>query len=351
VAQASPNPSALRDPTISVIVPTYNRAHRLGRLLAELDSPRQRGPRFEVVVGIDGENDDTRARLAALRTTYPLSVVTSARRGASAARNAAIAVATGDVLVFLDYEVLPDGGLLERHLVVHRSDPLAAVIGRMAAPPDRTLPVWLDWEATLLDRRYARLVQGHIALSWRDFFTANASVRREHAIAVGGFDERFLRVQDVEFASRLAAQGLHFHFVSDAVIHHDPDKTLETWLRLAFERGRYHLMLESKRGPDGQLYMHDDWRRRHPLSRMLARWCVGHAVRTRFVVGALRRAITAPLVTSRRLRLLLCSAVFNIKYWDGVAEATGLGAALWPRFIDAPANGIPPRHGASTPSI
>src|SRR5688572_15497602 len=332
----------VNDPTLSVVVPTHKRPERLGRLLAELERIGQKGAPFEVVVGVDGPNDETHAMLAALRTTYPLHVVTSARRGASAARNAAIAAASGDVLLFLDDDVMPDQGLLERHLAVHRSDPLAAVIGRMAAPPDRALPVWLDWEAKLLDRRYSRLVEGRVALSWRDFFTANASVRREHAIAVGGFDERFLRVQDVEFAHRLAIHGLRFHFLSDAVIHHDPDKTLETWVRLAFERGRYHLMLEQQRGLDGQLYLQDDWRRRHVLSRTLARWCVGHDARTRIVVGALRRAITTPLVSSRRLRLLLCSAVFNVKYWDGVADATGLGAALWRGFIDSPV-GLPQR--------
>jgi hypothetical protein len=291
----------VNDPTLSIVVPTHNRPERLGRLLAELDRIGQEGASFEVVVGVDGPNAETDAMLAALRTTYPLRVVTSPRRGASAARNAAIAAASGDILLFLDDDVTPDDGLLERHLAVHRSDPLAAVIGRMAAPPDRALPVWLDWEAKLLDRRYSRLVEGRVALSWRDFFTANASVRREHAMAVGG-----------------------------------PDKTLETWVRLAFERGRYHLMLEQQRGLDGQLYLQDDWRRRHVLSRTLARWCVGHAARTRIVVGALQRAITTPLVTSRRLRLLLCSAVFNVEYWDGVAAATGLGAGLWRRFIDEP---------------
>jgi GT2 family glycosyltransferase len=332
-------------PTLSVVVPTHNRPERLARLLAELDRTGRSGPPFEVVVGVDGPNDDTQAMLAALRPAYPLSVVTSARRGASAARNAAIAVASGDVLLFLDDDVVPDHGLLERHVAVHRSDPLAAVVGRMAAPSDRALPVWLDWEARLLDRRYSRLVAGSVPLSWRDFFTANASVRREHAIAVGGFDERFLRAQDIEFASRLAMHGLHFQFLSDAVIRHDPDKTLETWLRLAFERGRHHLMLEQQRGVDGRLYMQDDWRNRHLLSRALARWCVGHSTRTRVVVGALRRGITTPLVTSRRLRLLLCSAVFNVKYWDGVAEATGLGAALWRRFIDAPVSSVPSRSG------
>jgi GT2 family glycosyltransferase len=316
------------DPTLSLIVPTHNRRERLGRLLAGLEREHARGAEFEVVVTVDGSTDGTEAMLAALRTPYPLKVVTQAQRGAPAARNAAIAAAAGEVLLFVDDDVVPQDGLLERHVAVHRDDPLAAVAGRMARPTDQTLPLWLDWEATLLERHYARVVAGVLAASWHEFFTANASVRRAHALAVGGFDERFLREEDIEFAYRLAKSGLRFHFLSDAVVRHDSGKTLETYLRMAFERGRYQYMFKGER-------MREEWVQRHPLDRMLARWCIGHSERTRIVVDALERLIAAPRVGPRRLQFLLCSALVNIKYWAGVAEATGLGVGLW-RLMEPP---------------
>jgi GT2 family glycosyltransferase len=318
-------------PTLSLIVPTHNRRERLSRLLSALERHHKNGVRFEVVVAVDGANDGTEAMLSSLRASYPLRVVVQPQRGAAAARNAAIAVATGDVLLFVDDDVVPGESLLERHLLAHRLDPSAAVIGRMAAPPGRKLPVWLDWEATILDRLYERLVARQVTPGWQHYFTSNASVRRSDAVAVGGFDERFTRAQDIEFASRLAARGVRFRFLSDAVVHHDPDKTLEIWLRLAFERGRFHLLLTRQDAGARGYSMQNDWQHLHPLNRLLAKWCLGHAHRTRVVVGALKRAIGSPYPSFRRFQLLICSALFNIKYWEGAAEATGPGPSPWLR--------------------
>lgn len=321
-----------QSPTLSVIVPTHNRRERLAHLLTGLERQHASGARFEVVVTVDGATDGTEAMLAGLRAPFPLRVIAQAQGGASAARNAAIAAASGDVLLFVDDDVLPQDGLFERHLAVHRRDPLAAVAGRMAAPPTRALPVWLEWEARLLERHYARLVAGRISPSWHDFFTANASVRREHVLAAGGFDQRLRREEDIELARRLASRGLRFYFLSDAVVHHDPDKTLEAWLRLASERGRFQLMFKRQD-------LRADWRQRHPLNRVLARWCVGHAVRTRIVAGALERSMRAAPAGLHRVRMLLCSALVNLKYWGGVADAAGPGA-LW-RILEQPAVGAP----------
>src|SRR2546422_8127632 len=171
-----------RDLTVSVIVPTYNRRERLCRLLSGLERQHQAGARFDVIVVVDGSDDGTEAMLNRLNVSYPFRAITQARRGPSAARNLAIAAATGDVLLFLDDDVVPQDGLFERHLGVHRRDPVAAVVGRMAAPPGGALPIWLDWEATMLKRQYARLIAGLVACSWREFYTANASVRREHVV-------------------------------------------------------------------------------------------------------------------------------------------------------------------------
>jgi GT2 family glycosyltransferase len=313
----------LSAPTLSVIVPTRNRRDRLRRLLSALEHEWARGTPFEVVVAVDGATDGTDEMVAGLRTPYPLRHVSQPRRGASGARNAAIAAAAGDVVLFIDDDVLPKEGMIEQHLAVHRQDDRAAIAGRMARPPDRTLPVWLDWEAAILERHYSRLVSGRIAPSWREFFTANASVRREHALAVGGFDETFLREEDIEFAYRLSTRGLRFHFLPDAAVYHEPDKTLETWLRLMSERGRYHLMLHERMGTAGEPSIVENWRHRHPLNRLLTQWCLGHPTRTRLVVEALERSITSPHRWSRRLQFLLCSALVNIKYWGGVAQLTG----------------------------
>ena len=318
--------------SVSVIIPSYNRRERLARLLGELERHCAAGAEFEAVVAVDGSVDGTLEMLAALRTGFPLRVVSQPQRGPAAARNAAIAAARGEVLLFLDDDVTPQAGLFERHRAFHRAHPRAAAVGRMAAPPGARLPAWLEWEATLLERQYGWMRAGRHPIDWRVFYTANASVRREDVLAVGGFDERFLREEDVELAHRLSTRGVTFHFLNDAVVHHDPDRTFDVWLNVAFERGRKDLLLEGELDPADRS-LATEWRRRHRLNRMLARWSLGHEDRTRLIVSTLRRALVAP---SPRARRLLCSALFNMKYWAGVAEASGLGAAVWRELLDAP---------------
>jgi len=330
-------------PSLSLIVPTHNRRDLLARLLTGIERQYGRGTEFEVVIAVDGSTDGTDEMLAGLRTAFPLRVVSHGHGGAAAARNAAIAAASGDVLLFVDDDVIPQDGLLERHLRVHSQDPLAAVAGRMAPPPDHALPVWLAWEAAVIERHYARIEAGLVAPSWREFWTSNASVRREHALAVGGFDKRFKREEDVDFGYRLSTLGLRFYFLPDAVIHHIPDKTLEFWLHQLRERGHDQLIHREVRAPS-QFSLVEDWQNRNLLNRMLTRWCLGDAGRTRLAVGALQRAIASPRPGAQWLQFLLCSALVNIKYWSGVAELTGLGNALW-RPFEEPSVAVLPDRG------
>src|SRR5438876_970797 len=172
---------AADNPTVSVIVPTYNRRTRLGRLLAALDRQHRSGVRFEVVITVDGATDGTAEMLARLRPCFPLEVIKRAQGGPAAARNAAIAAATGEVLLFLDDDVVPQDGLFERHLAVHRRDPRAAAVGRMSAPPGAVLPPWLDWEAALLDRHYDRILSGVIGAARRSSPARSSTRSRRHS--------------------------------------------------------------------------------------------------------------------------------------------------------------------------
>jgi GT2 family glycosyltransferase len=329
----------VREPTISVVVPTHNRRERLGRLLAGLERQHHAGARFEVVVVVDGSTDDTASMLASLSPPYQLRTIVRAQGGPASARNTAMEAACGDVLLFLDDDVVPYDGLIERHLAVHRREPLAAVIGRMAPPETQRLPSWLDWEATLLERNYAGVVAGAAAPTWALFYTANVSVRRQHALAVGGFDERFKRGEDVEFGRRLAEHGLRFFFLPDAAVKHEPQHTLQQWVRAKFEEGRHRVLLEQPLGTAGIRDVQEDWRRRHVLTKVLVRWCVGHHERTRIVLGALGR-LASSRFGSRRFRFFVCSALSNVAYWRGMAEGTGLGRDLWRRVIEPPASTV-----------
>lgn len=88
----------IRNNPVSVVIPTYNRAHLLGRALRSvLDSCR---PGDEVIVVDDGSTDDTRGVIA--RFGDRVRYLAVANGGAGRARNMGIAAASHDMIAFLD---------------------------------------------------------------------------------------------------------------------------------------------------------------------------------------------------------------------------------------------------------
>jgi glycosyltransferase involved in cell wall biosynthesis len=94
-----------RDPGISVVIPTYNRAPAL-----RLNFPYVLGLEgaHEIVVVVDGSTDETAEVLAALADDRVRIINHSERRGSQAARQTAIDAARGEWLLMLD----DDCGLL-----------------------------------------------------------------------------------------------------------------------------------------------------------------------------------------------------------------------------------------------
>lgn len=86
---------------VSVIVPTYNRRHLIERALNSVLC--QTRPAHEVVVVDDGSDDGTDELMAELtRRDSRLVYLKTDRRGASAARNRGVALATGSLIAFQD---------------------------------------------------------------------------------------------------------------------------------------------------------------------------------------------------------------------------------------------------------
>ena len=84
-------------PTVSVIIPTYNRAWAIREALDSILAQDYRD--FEIVVVDDGSTDNTQQILE----SYPqVCVVRQDHLGVSAARNAGIARAAGPLIAFLD---------------------------------------------------------------------------------------------------------------------------------------------------------------------------------------------------------------------------------------------------------
>lgn len=313
-------------PQASVVVTTFNRRERLRKLLHALE--KQSCPEFEVVVNVDGSEDGTLEMLASLGPPFHLVVLQGDRSGPAAGRNRALRAAAGDIAVFLDDDVVPDQGLLASHLDIHHRDPDAVVIGAMLPPSDHALEPWLSWEALTLLKNYDLMRRGVYAPTARQFFTANGSVSRAHVLAVGGFDETFTRAEDVELAYRLADRGLHFQFEPRAEVVHDPERSFEQWLKVASDYARFDLIME-ERGRDHLAVALKEWPHRHPLNRAVTRMCVDHQRRSRAVLSGGRVVLTYRGPGHARLHAAVCSILWSVRYWQGLADLTGRGRQVW----------------------
>lgn len=96
---------------VSVIIPVYNAANRLSHCLRSLEAQTLRD--FEVIAVNDGSTDGSLAMLRAWLDRLRLRIVEQRNSGAAAARNAALALASGEYVYMLDADDFIHPRLLE----------------------------------------------------------------------------------------------------------------------------------------------------------------------------------------------------------------------------------------------
>lgn len=309
-------------PTVSVVVPTHDRVSRLRQVLAGLAAQDVEGP-IEVIVVDDGSTDGTSDFLSSGAAPLPVVVCTQENRGPGAARNRGVEVASGELVVFIDDDVVPDPGLVRAHVDAHlRHGHRTVVIGPMRNPPDHEMSPWVRWEQAMLEKQYDAMEAGHYDATARQFYTGNASVRREHLVAAGGFDPGLWRAEDVELAYRLADAGLVFVYEPAAVGLHYAERSFESWLATGDAYGRNDVAFARDRGRSEILsWLADEHRARHPLTRLLTRTCADRPRLRAASIAALSRVViactTAKLPRSATKAL---SGAYQLAYYGGVAD-------------------------------
>jgi GT2 family glycosyltransferase len=263
-----------------VVVPTLRRG-ALARCLDALGRQTVPDALFEVVIVEDASVGADAPRPAVAANVRELR---AARPGASAARNTGWRAARGDVVLFVDDDVLAAPDLLARHIAGHEREPGigAGVLGTLTWARELRVTPFMEWLDTGIQFDH-RTIVGDEA-EWWHFYTANLSVKRAALEQVGGFDEeRFpFLYEDLDLGRRLHdAVGLRLRFDRAATAEHLSTVTLETW------KGRLGRLAESERRfveryPEADPYFHRIFSEamRHPrasgrsarLAEVVPRW-------------------------------------------------------------------------------
>lgn len=199
---------------VSVVIPTYNRARSV---VGALDSVLAQTYReFEVLIVDDGSTDETAARVAPRADGRRVRYLRRPHAGVSAARNAGVAAARGDLVAFLDSDDVWKSDKLEHEVAflarhpgvdavfcdLEKHDGPVFVPSFMRASPllSRRLAGAAYPDGLVLPRR-----EMYLYLLQDVFVKPSALTLRRHAFhRSGGFDERWSSSEDWEFLLRFA---------------------------------------------------------------------------------------------------------------------------------------------------
>jgi GT2 family glycosyltransferase len=223
---------------ISVVIPARDAADVLP---ATLDALRQ--PEVAEVVVVNNGSSDRTAEIAREAGALVLSL---ARPGRAAARNAGAGAAPGERLAFLDADCRPEPGwaaaidrcLGEAPLV---GGAVEIETGEPARASERFDALWrFQQQRTIREGRWAA--------------SANLAVTRSAFDGVGGFDEAYGSAEDVDFCVRAARLGLEIAYCREAVVAHPASRSvrevLARGLRQGHESTRLHRRLDGEIGRD-----------------------------------------------------------------------------------------------------
>lgn len=191
----SPKAASLK---LSVVMPVYNGGEALGMALRGIR--RSLHPPHEVIVVDDGSTDGASEKFAHLADNVLNSLGTN--RGPAAARNRGVAAATGDIIVFIDADVIPRPDAIGRIAQLFADDEsVAAMFGSYDNTP---------WAPGLVSR-YRNLLH-HVThqragTQGQTFWSGLGAIRRTVFDDVHGFDESFAWIEDIDLGMRLHARG------------------------------------------------------------------------------------------------------------------------------------------------
>lgn len=205
---------------ISIVIPAYNEEKYIGRTLQSIKEMEMRKDWDLEVLVINGGSTDNTKKVA---ESYGVRVYDEPHKGIGFARQRGIKHATGEIIAFTDADTTVCKQWLVKIVDALSKPNVSFVYGTFRVHDGRfpyyhfinyVQPHWL-W---LIHHLFGKpIAAGQNMAFWRD-----------KAIKVGGFDEKILLFEDIDFAIRMKSVG-KVVFIPDLIVISSGRRSNEGW--------------------------------------------------------------------------------------------------------------------------
>ena len=246
----------------SIIIPTFNRKGSLLKTLASLNSQSWPRDRFEIIVVDDGSTDDT-PEIKQEVFHFTLSYIRQTNQGSAAARNRGAEESKGEILIFLDDDILVEPEYIEGLVEEHRTYAEIVGMGVCYTRSDAVDSPFAKVYSQVFNPKNGAQQSGFVSFS--ECTTNNLSVERQAFFKIGMMQDVAgdgpTWWGDIDFGYRALQLGFRFRRSGKAICyHHDYSiQNLATFCQRIKKAAQVAVLLFQKYpGLDAQLPMFVD---------------------------------------------------------------------------------------------
>ena len=190
---------------VSIIVPVYNGGNHFRNCVSSLLGINFPVEQLQVILINDGSQDDTSQWLFEQKLSPNFEIITHTdNRGRAAARNSGLKKAKGDIIIFLDADMVINSDFVTEHIKAISRPEVAAVSGLVIANPNERKTSLQNYLFKYRKRGAKQLGEKN-PIPFKYLITNNMSVKRKVVEKCGIFDEIYIGYggEDTDYAIRL----------------------------------------------------------------------------------------------------------------------------------------------------
>ncbi len=217
----------MKNLSLTVIIPTYNRKDILRKCLNALFDQTYPQSDYEVIIVDDGSTDGTEEIVKFLINSSPciLGYFKQKHKGPAAARNLAIKNTRGRIILFLDDDSIAIPALLKEHMTWHKRyfQENIAILGYATWSHELKCTPLMKWLDKGGPQFHYWKIEGKKTVDYKYFYTCNVSLKTDFLRNNGlFFDEHFqcAAYEDIELGHRLEKNGMVLKYSKKAKVYH-----------------------------------------------------------------------------------------------------------------------------------